>query len=161
MGFASLNPSYASALLQSGPTAMPDTSTRIDERLAAYRRMVDLGGKTALVVGAASGIGKASAEALAAFGATVICADKDRDGVEAAAAIATHGRAEAHVVDAGSADDIRALAATIRAGHARLDIAVTTPAIHVRKLMCDYTDEEYDRVANLNLRGTFYFLREL
>ena len=36
---------------------------------------------------------------------------------------------------------------------------MTTPAIHVRKLMCDYTDEEYDRVADLNLRGTFYFLR--
>jgi NAD(P)-dependent dehydrogenase (short-subunit alcohol dehydrogenase family) len=36
---------------------------------------------------------------------------------------------------------------------------VTTPAAHVRKLMCDYTNEEYDRVADLNLRGTFYFLR--
>jgi NAD(P)-dependent dehydrogenase (short-subunit alcohol dehydrogenase family) len=36
---------------------------------------------------------------------------------------------------------------------------VTTPAVHVRKLMCDYTDEEYNRVADLNLRGTFYFLR--
>jgi NAD(P)-dependent dehydrogenase (short-subunit alcohol dehydrogenase family) len=36
---------------------------------------------------------------------------------------------------------------------------VTTPAIHVRKPMCDYSDEEYDRVADLNLRGTFFFLR--
>jgi len=35
--------------------------------------------------------------------------------------------------------------------HKRLDIAVTTPAVHVRKLMCDYTDDEYDRVADLNL----------
>src|SRR6266511_2956537 len=110
MGFASLNPSYASALLQSGPTAMPDTSTRIDERLAAYRRMVDLGGKTALVVGAASGIGKASAEALAAFGATVICADVDEQAVkETAAGIG----GEAHLVDAGKSEDIRRLAGSI------------------------------------------------
>jgi len=41
--------------------------------------------------------------------------------------------------------------------YSRRDIAVTTPAVHVRKLMLDYTDDDYDRVANLNLRGTFYF----
>jgi NAD(P)-dependent dehydrogenase (short-subunit alcohol dehydrogenase family) len=135
---------------------MTDTPA-IGERLERYRRMFDLSGRTALVLGAASGIGKASAEALAALGATVICADRDRAGVEATAAeLGT----KAHVVDAGSADDIRGLAASITSAHARLDIAVTTPAIHVRKLMCDYTDEEYDRVADLNLRGTFYFLRE-
>ena len=41
----------------------------------------------------------------------------------------------------------------------RLDIAVTTPAIHVRKMLLDYTDEEYDRIVDLNLRGVFFFLR--
>ena len=133
-----------------------ETTTGIAERLESYRRRFDLSGKTALVLGAASGIGKASAEALAALGATLICADKNRAGVEATAADLD---AQAHVVDAGSAEGIRALAAKIEAHHPRLHIAVTTPAIHVRKLMCDYTDEEYDRVADLNLRGTFYFLR--
>jgi NAD(P)-dependent dehydrogenase (short-subunit alcohol dehydrogenase family) len=129
----------------------------IAQRLEDYRRRFDLHGKTALVLGAASGIGKASAEALAALGATVICADRDATGVAATAA--TLGAAESHVVDAGSSADIERLAAAITAGHKRLDIALTTPAVHVRKLMCDYTDEEYDRVADLNLRGTFYFLR--
>jgi len=139
---------------------MTDTGTSVAERLESYRRLFDLSGKTALVLGAASGIGKASAEALAALGATVICADRNREGVEATAADLRAGsEAEAHVVDAGSADDIRALAAKIAADHPRLHVAVTTPAIHVRKLMLDYTDEEYDRVADLNLRGTFYFLR--
>lgn len=139
---------------------MTEANTSIGERLNSYRRLFDLSGRTALVLGAASGIGKASAEALAALGATVICADKSRAGVEAIAAeLKAHCRAEAHVVDAGSADDIRAVAATVAANHPRLHVAVTTPAVHVRKLMCDYTDEEYDRVANLNLRGTFYFLR--
>jgi NAD(P)-dependent dehydrogenase (short-subunit alcohol dehydrogenase family) len=139
---------------------MTEANKSIGERLDYYRRLFDLSGRTALVLGAASGIGKASAEALAALGATVICADKNKAGVEAVAAeLKAHGRAEAHVVDAGSADDIRALAAKVAANHPRLHVAVTTPAIHVRKLMCDYTDEEYDRVADLNLRGTFYFLR--
>lgn len=136
---------------------MTSTNGPIGERLEAYRAMFRLHGKTALVLGAASGIGRASAEALAALGATVICADNNREGVETTAA--EIGRAEAHVVDAGSAASINALAAAIEANHARLDVAVTTPAIHVRKLMCDYTDEEYDRVAGLNLRGTFFFLR--
>jgi NAD(P)-dependent dehydrogenase (short-subunit alcohol dehydrogenase family) len=135
----------------------PPPPTTIEQRLEDYRRRFDLHGKTALVLGAASGIGKASAEALAALGATVICADRDAAGLAATAA--TLGDAESHVVDAGNSADIERLAAAITAGHKRLDVALTTPAVHVRKLMCDYTDDEYDRVADLNLRGTFYFLR--
>jgi NAD(P)-dependent dehydrogenase (short-subunit alcohol dehydrogenase family) len=139
---------------------MAETELSINDRFDAYRRLFDLAGKTALVLGAASGIGKASAEALAALGAAVICADQNKDGVEATASdLRTRGQAEAHLVDAGSAEGVNALAAAIRKGHPRLDIAVTTPGIHVRKLLCDYTDDEYDRVTNLNLRGTFYFLR--
>jgi len=132
----------------------------IEDRLQHYRSQFRLDGRVALVLGAASGIGKASAEALAAFGATIICADKNKKDVEeTAAAISRQGRAEAHVLDAIDGEAVNALAATIEKTHKRLDVAVTTPAIHVRKLMLDYTDEEYDRVADLNLRGTFYFLR--
>jgi NAD(P)-dependent dehydrogenase (short-subunit alcohol dehydrogenase family) len=132
----------------------------IEERLEAYRNLFRLDGKIALVLGAASGIGKATAELLAALGARVICADKNKDGVETTVAdLVAYGHAESHVVDAGDANAVTALAAAIDSKHKRLDIAVSTPAIHVRKLMLDYTDEEYDRVANLNLRGTFFFLR--
>jgi NAD(P)-dependent dehydrogenase (short-subunit alcohol dehydrogenase family) len=136
---------------------MTGANGALDERLDAYRTMFRLDGKTTLVLGAASGIGKACAEALVALGATVICADNNKEGVETTAA--EIGRGQAHVVDAASAESVNALAAAIEANHERLDVAVTTPAVHVRKLMCDYTDEEYDRVADLNLRGTFFFLR--
>ena len=132
----------------------------IEERLEAYRSLFRLDGKIALVLGAASGIGKATAELLAALGARVICADKNKEGVETTAAdLVAYGHAESQVVDAGDANAVAALAAAIDSKHKRLDIAVSTPAIHVRKLMLDYTDEEYDRVANLNLRGAFFFLR--
>ena len=131
-----------------------------EDRLQHYRSLFRLDGRVALVLGAASGIGKASAEALAALGATVICADKNKQGVEeTSAAISAQYRVETHVLDAGDGDAVNALAAAIGKAYGRLDVAVTTPAIHVRKLMLDYTDEEYDRVADLNLRGTFYFLR--
>src|SRR6202051_2880948 len=110
----------------------------IDDRLDAYRKSFRLHGKIAVVLGAASGIGKASAEAMKALGASVISADHNRAGVEATAA---ELGGEAYVVDAGSSDDIYKLAASIVEKHQRLDIAVTTPAVHVRKLMCDYTNE--------------------
>jgi NAD(P)-dependent dehydrogenase (short-subunit alcohol dehydrogenase family) len=128
-----------------------------EQRLKVYRRRFRLDGKTALVLGAGSGIGKACAEALAALGATVICADQNKNGVEATAA--EIGSNSVHVLDAGDGDAVNALATAVATTHKRLDVAVTTPAIHVRKLMLDYTNDEYDRVADLNLRGTFLFLR--
>src|SRR6266700_2254484 len=134
-----------------------NTESEIAKRLESYRHAFDLSGKTAVVLGAASGIGKASAEALAALGAHLICADIDQKGVEATAADI---KGKAHRIDAGRSEDIKALASAVKADQVRLDIALTTPATHVRKLLCEYTDEEYDRVADLNLRGTFYFLRE-
>jgi NAD(P)-dependent dehydrogenase (short-subunit alcohol dehydrogenase family) len=129
--------------------------------LDSYRRMFRLDGKVALVLGAASGIGKASAEALAALGATVVCADRDEAGASAtASSIRASGAAEAYRTDAASKDDITALSRAIAKTHGRLDIAVTTPAINIRKTIFDYTDEDFDRVIELNLKGTFYFLRE-
>jgi NAD(P)-dependent dehydrogenase (short-subunit alcohol dehydrogenase family) len=132
----------------------------IAQRLRDYRTVFDLTGKTALVLGAASGIGKASAEALAALGADVICADKNRAGVERTAAeIGGAVKSQAHVIDAGAPEDIAKLADAAKQFAARLDIAVTTPAMHIRKAFLNYTDEEYDRIADLNLRGVFLFLR--
>ena len=134
---------------------MTDAADDTAQRLTRYRALFDLTGKTAVVLGAASGIGKASAEVLAALGASVICADKDRTGVERTA---KGLGAQAHVVDAGSPEDIARLAAAA-AKHGRVDIAVTTPAMHIRKWFLDYTDDEFDRIVSLNLRGVFLFLR--
>jgi NAD(P)-dependent dehydrogenase (short-subunit alcohol dehydrogenase family) len=138
---------------------MTDRTDDVAARLTRYRDLFDLTGKNAVVLGAASGIGKASAEALAALGASVICADRNRDGVERTATeLGRHVRAEAHVVDAGSSDDIAALAgAAAKSG--RIDIAVTTPAMHIRKWFLDYSDDEFNSIVDLNLRGVFFFLR--
>jgi NAD(P)-dependent dehydrogenase (short-subunit alcohol dehydrogenase family) len=127
-----------------------------------YRRLFDLAGKTALVLGAASGIGKASAEALAALeAAAVLCADRNAEGLERTVSgiRARGGAAEPHVVDAADGEAVRALAEAARHRHGRLDVAVTTPALNVRKLLLDTTEAEFDRVVDLNLRGTFHFLQ--
>ena len=126
-----------------------------------YRKLFDLTGKTAVVLGAASGIGKSSAEALAGLGARVVCADRDRDRNEATAAgiRAAGGWAEAITTDGALASDVAALAAAAKSKFARLDIAVTTPGLNIRKTILDYTEEDLDRVLTLNLKGTVYFFQ--
>jgi NAD(P)-dependent dehydrogenase (short-subunit alcohol dehydrogenase family) len=129
--------------------------------MADYRKLFDLTGKTAVVLGAASGIGKSSAEALAGLGARVVCADRDRDRNEATAAgiRAAGGSAEAMATDAALAGDVAALAAAAKSRFPRLDIAVTTPGLNIRKAILDYTEEDLDRVVTLNIKGTVYFFQ--
>ena len=82
--------------------------------------------KIAVVTGAASGIGKATAEALAEAGAMVVCADIDRDkGEAAAAAIRNKGqKAEFHAVDLTDEASIDAFAETVQAKVGTVDILV-------------------------------------
>jgi NAD(P)-dependent dehydrogenase (short-subunit alcohol dehydrogenase family) len=126
-----------------------------------YRRLFDLADKTAVVLGAASGIGKSSAEALAGLGARVVCADRDRDRNEATAAgiRAAGGWAEAITTDAALAGDVASLAAAAKAKLPGVDIAVTTPGMNIRRTILDYAEEELDRVINLNIKGTVYFFQ--
>ena len=121
---------------------------------SAYEDLFRLDGRTALVVGAGSGIGAAVAAGLAAFGATVVCADANVDAASATAAsigtTATPSRMD--LLDGASIDDaVAAIGAP--------DVLVTTPAVNVRKHIVDYTDAELDRVVDLNIKGTFRLCR--
>jgi len=126
-----------------------------------YRELFDLTGRKALVLGAGSGIGRASAEAMAALGAELHCADLDLAAAEATAkAIVTAGgAASASRADAADARDVEALVKRARTSLGRIDIAVTTPGINIRKLVLDYTEAEFDRIVALNLKGTFLFFQ--
>ena len=123
-----------------------------------YRSMFDLTGKTALVVGAGSGIGEAASHGLAAFGAQVFCADVDVEAAEATAEAArSEGwQAKAVELDMTSPESVRE--AGERVGTP--DALVSTPSINVRKPLLDITDDEFDRVIDLNLKGTFRLLKQ-
>ena len=117
-----------------------------------------LDGKVAVVVGAASGIGRASAAALGDSGATVACADLDLAGARKVAddIISAGGKAAAFDVDLRRRESIIAAIERIHSQFQRIDVLVATPAINVRKRLLTYTGDELDRVIDLNLKGTFH-----
>lgn len=123
-----------------------------------YARMFDLTAKTALVVGAGSGIGEASAHGLAAFGARVVCADVNAEAAEATAAEikSQNGEADALQLDMTDAGSVRAAVESVGAP----DVLVSTPSINVRKPVLEITDEQFDRIVDVNLKGTFRLVRE-
>lgn len=113
-----------------------------------------LDGKVALVVGAASGIGRATALALGQSGATVVCADMDLSGAEATAHEIS-SRAAAYPLDITKTESVNAGVARCTAEFDRIDVLVSTPAVNVRKRLLTYTEEELNRVVDINLRGNF------
>jgi NAD(P)-dependent dehydrogenase (short-subunit alcohol dehydrogenase family) len=123
-----------------------------------YRSMFDLTGTKVLLVGAGRGIGEAGAQGLAAFGAEVFCADVDGEAAEETAEEirAQKGRAEALELDMTDSGSVYVAAERVGVP----DVLVSTPSINVRKPLLEITDEEFDRVVDLNLKGTFRLIRE-
>jgi NAD(P)-dependent dehydrogenase (short-subunit alcohol dehydrogenase family) len=115
-----------------------------------------LDGQIAVVAGAASGIGRASAVGLARAGATVVCADIDLEGAEK---VAAEVGGEAVALDILDEVAVEAVVARIIEKHRRIDVLVSTPAVNVRKPLLNYTGAEFDKVVGLNLKGTFQIAR--
>ena len=120
-----------------------------------------LDSKVAAIVGAGSGIGEATAQLASDLGATVICIDVNAAGVEAVAKKITDGggKAESAILDIREGAAVKKCFDDIASRHGSLDIAVCTPAINVRKKILDYTEEEFDRVMAVNMRGNFNVLQ--
>jgi len=126
-----------------------------------WRKLFDLSERVALVIGAGSGIGRAAAEGLAAFGARCVAADLSLENAEATAqAIRTGGGlAESAAVDVRNTQSVEELVGGVVQRHGRIDVLLTTPAVNLRKRMLEYEDAEFDRVIELNLKGTFRVAR--
>jgi len=117
-----------------------------------------LDGKTAAIIGAGSGIGAAVAAGAAAHGAIVICMDID----EAAAASVAEAIGPTATACGLDIRDGRAVADAFdrfARDRRRLDIVVCTPAINVRKPILQYTEDDFDRVVILNLKGSFFVVQ--
>src|SRR5437867_2724494 len=127
--------------------------------------MTALLNKTALVIGASRGIGRATASALAAAGAHVLV-HYGRSAQEAESLVADirskEGRADAIQADLGMPDGAILLAKEVRSivGE-RLDVLVSNAGISKAATIQDHTVEDFDNLFATNVRSTFFLLQQL
>ena len=119
-----------------------------------------LEGKTALVTGAARGIGKAIALKFASEGANVAFTDLaiDENGKATEAEIAAFGvKAKGYASNAASFEDTERVVAEIKNDFGTIDILVNNAGITKDGLMLRMTEAQWDAVINVNLKSAFNF----
>jgi len=117
-----------------------------------------LAGKIGIVTGAGSGIGRATAVALAQRGANLAICDIDETGLgETADRIEATGReAFRSVVDVADADSMNAFAADTRSAFGRVDIVVNNAGIGMGGLFVDVPLEAWTRILGINISGVVH-----
>ena len=121
-----------------------------------HRRVLNLGGRIAIVTGASRGIGRGVAAMLAARGAHVVVAAREDHAQEAAAAIVSGGGlAEAATLDVTDVTSVNDLASGVLARHGRVDILVNNAGTNADQLLLRMKRDEWDRVLATNLTGAF------
>jgi NAD(P)-dependent dehydrogenase (short-subunit alcohol dehydrogenase family) len=113
-----------------------------------------LEGRVAIVTGAASGIGLGCARFLAEMGASVALFDVD-EAKGAAAAVEIGPRARFVKVDVRSGEECRKAVAEVKDAFGRIDALVNCAGVIRRKTVVDLTEEEWDLVLDVGLKGIF------
>ncbi len=126
--------------------------------VAELSDLFSLSGKTALVTGASSGLGRRFALTLAKAGADVVLAARRTDKLnELAGEVAGLGRrAEAVAMDVTDLDSIGQAVQMAHRNMGRIDILVNNAGVAVTKSAFDHGEEDWDFVVDTNLKGAFF-----
>src|SRR5712691_8948154 len=121
-----------------------------------------LAGRTAIVTGAGSGIGRASAVLFATEGAFVALVDRDHEGLEEtlAAIDAAKGEASVHVGDVSEADFARSAVSDVMTRRGRLDVLMTAAGFSCGGTVLTTDPADWDAVFRTNVGGTWLWSRE-
>jgi len=127
------------------------------------QRTNPLAGETAIVTGASSGIGAATARVLAADGADVVCAARREDRLtELAAEIErdTDAAARAVPTDVTDPDAVAALAEQTVDEFGDIGVVVANAGVGIDESVAEMSDETYETMRGVNVDGMFYTARE-
>ncbi|MDA1252038.1 MAG: SDR family NAD(P)-dependent oxidoreductase, partial [Planctomycetota bacterium] len=116
----------------------------------------------ALVSGASRGIGRALAAGFASRGARVIITGRNKETLAATAEeIGVDGNVEAVVCDVASVDSIRSAVQYVRETYGRIDTLVSVAGVNIRQPATAFTEEDYDFVVDINLKGAFFIAQQV
>ena len=121
---------------------------------------MDLSGRVALVTGSGRGIGREIALKLAEVGATVVVNDVNDTAKAVAEEIRVmKGQSQAILADVSSSSDVNRMIEEVVASYGKVDILVNNAGIARDQLLLRMSDEEWDKVLNINLKSVFLCTR--
>lgn len=120
--------------------------------------MTEIKGKTVVITGAASGIGRATAIALARAGARVVAADLDRAGLAQTASLIAEagGKATPYLVDVASRDAVHAFAQEVETALGGADIVINNAGVAQVATVEELSYEDFEWVMNIDFWGMVY-----
>src|SRR5262249_20603395 len=121
-----------------------------------------LDGRVALITGGGRGLGLAMAQALATAGADVAIASRTQSELEAAANLIRKTGREVQTVprDVSNVESVRAMVKKTAGHFNRLDILVNAAAINYRRPADTFTEEDWEQLMGINLKGAFFASQE-
>lgn len=120
-----------------------------------------LNGKVALITGASKGLGKAMALALGAEGARIALVARNIEQLNRVGNLVKQASGDARVFQADVADEqqVQMLERDVTAAFGKIDILINNAGMNIRKMLVEFTLEEWHRVLNTNLTSVFLMCR--